>query len=409
MLDLRAFLEAVVANGPRPPGSAGALGARRLLLEAVESIGLRPRAEPLNLDYSLPRYSVLTSRAGAHRVLPAMFSADERVSGDIRFVDTIDTARLDSVAGQILIWDGFLERREDYLAIARSGAAALVLSWADRVFSEYPWTDPVWKPWADEVRFPVASIGRKTACEVAPGPGAYEPRIESGVAESANVVWEVGSGALAVHALGHFDSLPEALGITDNACGVAVMLRASELLSAAPPEHVRVRFVATTGHESHHGAGAREYYRAHEVEVTTSAVMAVTCDCQGSKFGRSKWTTTAPALVPRLERIAQAHGLTVEVRDTLSPALSEAHPFAGVVPCVSFWRSPFAGHMFFDDLSIVDLDLLEHVAQAVADFTRAALPSDAHLPLTEVDRGGVAWYARNYGLPVPSALLMGDA
>jgi hypothetical protein len=179
------------------------------------------------------------------------------------------------------------------------------------------------------------------------------------------------------------------------------MLRVTELLAGRLPSYLRVHFVATTGHESHHGAGAKAYFERHHEAILRRGILAIQSDCQGAKLTLNRWRATTSEWCRRIERAASEQGLIVDVRESLI-GHSETFHLMQVMPVISFWRRPFAGHVFFDDLSIVDFDQLEQVARAMAETIRSAGPEDADHALTENDRDGVEWYRANYGLPQPA-------
>ena len=107
-----------------------------------------------------------------------------------------------------------------------------------------------------------------------------------------NVVAELGVGGPTLVLAAHYDRVPQAPGANDNASCVAALIAAyARLRKAAPPAHVKVRFLFSDGEEA--GLqGAKAYLDAHGADDVLGVASFELCGI-GNAFGI--WDVHGPA------------------------------------------------------------------------------------------------------------------
>ncbi|MGB9758390.1 MAG: M28 family metallopeptidase [Thermoproteota archaeon] len=185
----------------------------------------------------------------------------------------------------------------------------------------------------------------------------------------------------------HYDSVYNALGIIDNAGGVALLMEIAKVVSKLSTKRT-IRFILFSGEEL--GLrGSMNYCKAHKEELEKIKLM-INLDVNGGAIGGCNAIVTGnQELKTYAETISKELGINLRVNQDVMSSDSNSFSYYGV-PSVSFFRRSGAGffnHTSDDDLrfvapigfrnvELVTLNFLLRVANAeVLPFSRE-IPED---------------------------------
>ncbi len=189
-------------------------------------------------------------------------------------------------------------------------------------------------------------------------------------------------------ACGHYDSVARSPGATDNAGGVAVLLKVAEHFSHSRPQR-DLRIIFFSGEEL--GLrGSFAYVERHRREIKKRLGLVVNVDVAGDELGRNQLIVLGTA---RLQGYAE--GLTRETGHFFQSSLdiysSDSMPFAALeIPSVNLarsgGRSSFLGHTPGDRAEGTSARGLAPSAEAAVAILERVLNSAIYPVDREIDR-----------------------
>jgi len=287
-MDLKDFIKEI-ASGPRVSGTECEEKALSFLEKCIENIGFLVKRENFSFEASIPQESYLQVGNVRYEVLPLGYSKSGEVSGDISFIESLESDMLRGLDGCIVVYPDFFFERSEYESLLSSNIGGIVIAPGDRL-ADAPTYTFFWERWLESGRIVAVTIGKRHLYKICSGEEAIlVSRSEEKLLMSANLVWDTGVGGNEdIYIFAHHDSVPHSWGVTDNACGVAVLLRVCELLKE---EHLRRNVIfATFGAHELRGAagGSRVFLRKHLNEVEKRGPLAINIDVQGYKLGLNR-------------------------------------------------------------------------------------------------------------------------
>ncbi|NOZ20267.1 MAG: M28 family peptidase [Planctomycetes bacterium] len=247
-----------------------------------------------------------------------------------------------------LIFGGFGDQPDKYVALLKSGMVALVM-----VDSRLPFTWPVamgmsryWK-----------RLGRQTGISIAyfdawdiVKKGLNRARIKIDVqvrnTKSPNAIGEVkGSGSEVITITAHHDSVYGNVGAEDDGSGTITVLELARIFADAKPRRT-LRFI-TVGTEEQLSEGSKHYVLAHKKEMK-KIVFNLNTDSIGSWMGQNEcFVAGGKDLEKYANKVMDDTGFNAEVKRDISP-FSDQFPFNMFgVPSLWFHRSNCPGGRWY--------------------------------------------------------------
>ena len=367
-MNLEKFVNELAA-APRVSGTEGEERALDLLEECVQRIGFSAVREDFSFKASIPLESYLQVQGARYEVLPVGYSKSGRVEGNIVFIESLESNLLEDFQGCIVVYPDYIYKRSEYESLLSSGIGGILLGLGDRLANAPTYT-MFWEKWLESGRLIAASIGKQNLHKITIFDEAtLVSESEEKMLRSANLVWDLGIDSDEdIYIFAHHDSVPHSLGVTDNACGVAVLLRVCELLNEERPRR-NVIFV-TFGAEELKGAagGSREFLRKRLKKLKSRGALAINVDVQGYKLGFNKAWCNVKWLVDVLNKLKHKlkYAISTEVR-CVGPI--DSFFFQRYVPTITFQRTGYYSHCRLGNtLEVVDYESIERTAKAIKEL-----------------------------------------
>lgn len=358
-----------IATAPRISGTEGEEKALRLLEGYVKEIGFPVKQERFSFQASIPHEGCLQVRDKRYTVLPVGYSKSGEVRGKISFIEGLESALLEGYGDCIVVYPDYIYKRSEYESLLSIDVSGVLFGLGDRL-ADIPTYTMFWEKWLESGRLVAATIDKQSLYEIKNSDEATLVSMsEEKLAQSANLVWDLGvDGDEDVYIFAHHDSVPYSWGVTDNACGVAVLLGVCELLNK---EHLKRNVIfATFGAEELKGAagGSREFLKKRLNEVEARGALAINIDVQGHKLGLSRACCNAKWLVDTLNELkcVSKYPITAEVRCV---GLLDSFFFQRYVPTITFQRTGYYSHSSLGNtFRIVDYESIERTARAIKEL-----------------------------------------
>lgn len=357
------------ASSPRVSGTEGEQKGLSLIEEYVRSIGFSVKREDFSFEASFPIESYLQVGDGRYEVIPVGYSKPGKVEGNVAFIESLESSMLEGLGGCIAVYPDYLYERSDYESLLSSNIGGILLGLGDRL-ADVPNYTMFWEKWLESGRLVAATIDKQSLYRIKPFDNAtLVSQLEEKRAQSANLVWNLDvDGDEDVYIFAHHDSVPYSWGVTDNACGVAVLLRVSELLGNGNPK--RNVIFATFGAEELKGAagGSREFLRKRLHKLESRGALAINIDVQGHKLGLNRAWCNIKWLADTLNRLKYRlrYPISTEVRCL---GLLDSFFFQRYVPTITFQRTGYYSHCRLGNtLEIVDYESIERTARAIKEL-----------------------------------------
>lgn len=278
---------------------------------------------------------------------------------------------LDVDEDSIVVYPDYICERGEYESLLSSNIGGILLGLGDYYAMHYAPSYTMFpERWLESGRLVAATIGKRSLYEINDEDEAVlSSRSEEKMAQSANLVWDLGvDGDEDVYVFAHHDSAPNSWGVTDNACGVAVLLRICELLDAERPKR-NVIFATFGAHELKGAAGgSREFIKRRLCELESRGALAINIDIQGHKLGLNRAACNVKSLVDTLDQ------LKYKLRYPISTEVRCAGPldsffFQRYVPMITFQRTGYYSHSRLGNtLDIVDYESIERTSRTIKEL-----------------------------------------
>ncbi|MHA2434172.1 MAG: M28 family metallopeptidase [Candidatus Thorarchaeota archaeon] len=306
---------------------------------------------------------------GRYEVIPVGYSKPGKVEGNVAFIESLESSMLEGLGGCIAVYPDYLYERSDYESLLSSNIGGILLGLGDRL-ADVPNYTMFWEKWLESGRLVAATIDKQSLYRIKPFDNAtLVSQLEEKRAQSANLAWNLDvDGDEDVYIFAHHDSVPYSWGVTDNAGGVAVLLRVSELLGNGNPK--RNVIFATFGAEELKGAagGSREFLRKRLHKLESRGALAINIDVQGHKLGLNRAWCNIKWLADTLNRLKYRlrYPISTEVRCL---GLLDSFFFQRYVPTITFQRTGYYSHCRLGNtLEIVDYESIERTARAIKEL-----------------------------------------
>ncbi|UCE09479.1 MAG: M28 family peptidase, partial [Candidatus Thorarchaeota archaeon] len=348
------------ASGPRVSGTEGEERALSLLEDCVRDIGFWVRREVFVFQGSFPLESHLEIGNVRYEVMPVGYSISGEIKGNIAFAESLEPDMLLGLSGRIVVYPDYFYQRKEYDSLVSCKVAGALFGLSDRLVDAPNYT-MFWEKWLESGRLVAATIDKQSLYRIKPHDEAFlVSHVEEKRVYSANLVWDLDvEGDEEIYMFAHHDSVRYSWGVTDNACGVAVLLRVCELLKK---EHLRRNVIfCTFGAEEPKGAagGSREYLRKHLHELESRGTLAINIGVQGHKLGFNRAYCNTQGLVDMMEMISHEsnYPISMELR-CVGPL--DSFFFQRYVPTITFQRQGYYSHCRLGNrLDIVDYCSIE--------------------------------------------------
>jgi len=367
-MELRNFIRKL-ASGPRVSGTEGEEKALSFLEECIENMGFSVKRENFSFEASFPQESCLQVGDMRYEVLPVGYSKSGEVRGNIAFTESLESGMLEGFEGCIVVYPDYFSERSKYESLLSSNIGGIILGLGDRIADEPTYT-MFWEKWLESGRLVAATIDKQSLYKIDNLQDAtLVSKSEEKTAQSANLVWDLGIDSDEdIYVFAHHDSVPYSWGVTDNACGVAVLLRVCELLNE---EHLKGNVIfATFGAEELKGAagGSREFLRKRLQELESRGALAINIDVQGHKLGLNRAWCNVTWLANILSQLKHkmSYPISTEVR-CVGPL--DSFFFQRYMPTMTFQRTGYYSHCRLGNtLEIVDYDSVERTSEAIKEL-----------------------------------------
>jgi Iap family predicted aminopeptidase len=367
-MELKKFIEGV-ASAPRVSGTQGEEKALSFIEECIESIGFSAEREDFNFEACIPQESHLQVGDAQLEVLPLGYSKSDEVIGKIAFIESLESELLEGLGDCIVVYPENIYERSEYESLLSSNIRGILLALGDRL-ADVPTYTAFPEEWLESGRVVAATIGKGSLRGISSSNEAIlVSRSEEKLAQSSNLVWDLGIDSDEdVYIFAHHDSAPHSWGVTDNACGVAVLLRACELLKEERP--TKNVIFATFGAHELKGAtgGSRAFLRKRLSALKTRGSLAINIDVQGYRLGQNRVICNVQWLADAMSQLKYRlkYPVSTEVRCT-GPI--DSFYFQKYVPTITFQRTGYYSHSRLGNmLDIVDYESIERTARATKEL-----------------------------------------
>ena len=357
------------ASSPRVSGTEGEEKGSSLVEEYVRKIGFSVKREDFSFEASFPIESYLQVGDCRYEVIPVGYSKPGKVKGNTAFIESLESSMLAGLGGCIAVYPDYLYERSDYESLLSSNIGGILLGLGDRL-ADVPNYTMFWEKWIESGRLIAATIDKQSLYRIKPFSDAtLVSQLEEKTAQSANLIWNLDVDSNEdVYIFAHHDSVPYSWGVTDNACGVAVLLSVSDLLRNDTPK--RNVIFATFGAEELKGAagGSREFLRKQLHKLESRGALAINIDVQGHKLGLNRAWCNIKWLADTLNRLKYKlrYPISTEVRCI---GLLDSFFFQRYVPTITFQRTGYYSHCRLGNtLEIVDYPSIERTARAIKEL-----------------------------------------
>jgi hypothetical protein len=357
------------ASSPRVSGTEGEQKGLSLIEEYVRKIGFSVKREDFSFEASFPIDSYLQVGDSRYEVIPLGYSKPSKVKGNIAFIESLESSMLEGLAGCIAVYPDYFYERSDYESLLSSNIGGILLGLGDRL-ADVPNYTMFWEKWLESGKLVAATIDKQSLYRITPFDNAtLVSQLEEKTAQSANLIWNLDVDSNEdVYIFAHHDSVPHSWGVTDNACGVAVLLRVSDLLRNENPK--RNVIFATFGAEELKGAagGSREFLRKRLHRLESRGALAINIDVQGHKLGLNRAWCNAGWLVDMMNQLKHRlqYPISIEARCV---GLLDSFFFQRYVPTMTFQRTGYYSHCRLGNrLEIVDYTSIERTARAIKEL-----------------------------------------
>lgn len=367
-MELKKIVEEI-ASGPRVSGTQGEEKALNFLEECIESIGFSTEREDFNFEACKPQESHLQVGGAQLEVLPLGYSKSEEVIGKIAFIESLESEMLEGLKDYIAVYPENIYERSEYESLLSSNIRGILLALGDRL-ADAPTYTTFFERWLESGRMVAATIGKGNLHRLS----SYDEAIlvsksEERLARSSNLVWDLGIDSDEdVYIFAHHDSAPHSWGVTDNACGVAVLLRACELLKGERPKK-NVIFATFGAHELKGAAGgSKAFLRKHLSALKTRGSLAINVDVQGYRLGLNRAVCNLQWLAGTMNQLKYRlkYPISTEVRCT---GALDSFFFQRYLPTITFQRTGYYSHSRLGNtLEIVDYESIERTARAIKEL-----------------------------------------
>lgn len=374
MSDPRKIIEELTFE--RLTGTAGERRAAGVICRHLRTLGLKPRLEPFPVNTF--ETGTATVEAGGRRFKAHPFGLTRSldISGELVFVEDPEVILRNRGAyqGQVLLIYNYTRRISPALREQRVKACLVIgppykqaPSWSYRQKDfALGYVPSATVDYRDGVALKAMS-GNRVRLKVT-------QKVRKGTGH--NIIVDIkgkGRDETLTLACGHYDSVARSPGATDNAGGVAVLLKVAEHFSKNKPAR-DLRIIFFSGEEL--GLrGSFAYVTRHKAEIKKRLGLVVNVDVAGDELGRNQ------LLVIGTQRLlGYAEGIVREQGYFFHPGLdiysSDNMPFSALeVPSVNIvrsgGRSSFLGHTPGDDISgISSSGLAPSVAAAIGILER---------------------------------------
>lgn len=366
-MELKKFIREI-ASGPRVSGTKDEEKALCCLENYIRSIGFTAERESFRFQASFPKESFLQTGDKRYEVLPVGYSKSGEVSGQIVFLESLDRALFEVPKGCIGIYPDYIRDKSEYENILFSDFGSMLLAPGDRLQDMANFT-MFWERWLESGRMVAATIGKKRLHGFANGEATLVSRLEEKECYSFNLLWELkGNGDEEIYIFAHHDSAPYSWGVTDNACGLAVLLRVAELLRREDLQR-NVKFMTFGAHEFKGAAGgSRAFLTKHRHNIEAKGVLAVNIDVQGYKLGRNYASCNLQWLSNKMERLKYKMRYPIHVQVRCTGPLDSFY-FQRYMPTIIFQRGGYYGHSRLGNiLEVVDFTSMERTSRAIKEL-----------------------------------------
>jgi len=323
----------------RLTGTAGERRAAGAICRHLRALGLRPRLEPFPVNTFETGTATVEIGGRRFKAHPFGLTRSLDVSGELVFVEDPEVILRNRGAyrGKVLLIYNYARKispamREQGVRACLAIGAPLkqAPSWSYRQ-KDYSmgYVPSATVDYRDGVALSAMS-GKRVRFKVA-------QKVRRGAGR--NIIVDIKGRGLDENltlACGHYDSVARSPGATDNAGGVAVLLKAAEHFSKKRPAR-DLRIIFFSGEEL--GLrGSYAYAAKHKAEIKRRLGLVVNVDVAGDELGRNELVVLG---TPRLQGYAE--GITRELghffRSSLDVYSSDCMPFATLeIPSVSLAR-----------------------------------------------------------------------
>jgi len=367
-MQLKDFIEGM-ASGPRFSGTQGEEKALNFLEEYIESIGFSAEREYFSFEACIPKESHLQVGNAQLEVLPLGYSKSGEIVGRFAFIESLESIMLEGLEDCIAVYPENIYERREYESLLSSNIRGILLALGDRL-ADAPTYTTFFERWLESGRMVAATIGKGSLRGISSrNEAALVLKSEEKLARSSNLVWDLGIDSEEdMYIFAHHDSAPHSWGVTDNACGVAVLLRACELLKEVRPTK-NVIFATFGAHELKGAAGgSRAFLRKHLSELKTRGSLAINIDVQGYRLGLNRAICNVRWLADAMNQLKYRlkYPISTEIRCT---GPHDSFYFQRYVPTITFQRTGYYSHSRLGNtLEIVDYESIERTARAIKEL-----------------------------------------
>lgn len=367
-LNIEGFIKEF-ASSPRVSGTESEKKALDLLEERIEEIGFSIRRENFSFLSSIPQESYLRVLDKRYEILPVGYSRSGEVNGRIAFVGSLESTMLDGYEDCIVVYPEYIHERSEYESLLSSNIGGILLGLGDRL-ADVPNYTMFWEKWLESGRLIAATIDKQSLYGITDFDEAtLVSDSEEKISQSTNLVWDLGIDSdEEIYIFAHHDSVPYSWGVTDNACGVAMLLRVCELLNEEQPRRNVV--FATFGAEELRGAagGSREFLRKRLSEIESKGALAVNIDVQGHKLGLNRAWCNGKRLVDTMSKLKHRLKYPIKTEARCVGPL-DTFFFQRYMPTITFQRTGYYGHSRLGNrLDIVDYISIDRTANAIKEL-----------------------------------------
>jgi aminopeptidase YwaD len=349
-------------NGPRSSATNLEAAAADLIAERLRKLGYEVEIQEFSVATQQGRSSVLTVKASPDQTVPTLplsNSPTSKVSGRLvaAGIGRPGDFPAETRGGIALIERGTLTFQEKVANAASAGALGAV------IYNNEP---GVFLGSADRVAIPTVTISQEQGQKLASQVGGNSPTVEVGVgalgdAVSRNVIAKGPGAQCETVSGGHYDSVPQAPGASDNASGTATVLEIAAILAGR--NEIGSNCFVLFGAEELGLLGSRHYVTTLDQAAKDRIKAMLNFDMVGVG-DQAWWLIGTGALQKRMTDVAA--GLSIQtVNSNLSGTSSDHASFlAAGIPSLMFhrWEDPLL-HTPQDMSNRVKPEYLEQAAR----------------------------------------------
>lgn len=373
----------------RVSGTDGEVKAAHMLLDELKKIGLEGKMEPFELKCGqVMNVALVDDNGRSYRCTGYELSAqtpEKGIEAELIYVEQINSIKMNTVAGKIVLIDGKLTTAA-YYALIEADAAGFI-TYGGRFNDDNDRTDLDQKALRDlqllMPKIPGVHLRAMDAIElISSGCRKVCMKLELNerTATSHNVIAQINGIEHPEEIIiftAHYDTVKFSKGPYDNASGVAMMMEIAREFAAHPVKRT-LRFI-WCGAEEMGIVGSKAYVKAHETDIKNMCLV-INCDLEGAVLGEDNAVVMAEqALADYISYMAKEMGFPIKVARWALPSDCTRFVAKGV-PAVGFGRYSAEGagviHERYDSMCFMSASAMRHTTEFVCEFARRM--ADAH-------------------------------